>query len=187
MKKAFNILAIGITFLLITGLLFSYLSVSISPEKVWVLAFFGLIYPYLLFANLLSFLYWSIKKKRLAILVLFVILLGWNHLNNYVRISRKNSKEISTIVNVQENKNQSATSVLSYNVRLFDLYNKDNKNKSVDEFFNFMNGEDFDIICLQEVLITDMFGLSVSDIKKKLNKTKNSCIIFTGGKESRHK
>ncbi|MDX2443870.1 MAG: endonuclease/exonuclease/phosphatase family protein [Bacteroidales bacterium] len=187
MKKAFNILAIGITFLLITGLLFSYLSVSISPEKVWVLAFFGLIYPYLLFANLLSFLYWSIKKKRLAILVLFVILLGWNHLNNYVRISRKNSKEISNIVIVQENKNQSATSVLSYNVRLFDLYNKDNKNKSVDEFFNFMNGEDFDIICLQEVLITDMFGLSVSDIKKKLNKTKNSYVIFTGGKESRHK
>ena len=187
MKKVFNILAIGITILLIAGILFSYLSVWISPEKIWVLAFFGLIYPYLLFGNFLFLLFWIFKKKKLSILVLLVILLGWNNLNNYIRIFRKNTKDVSKVIQTNAGNNQISASILSYNVRLFNLYNKDNKDKSADEILDFINGGNFDIICLQEVLITDMYGLSLSDFKHKLNNTRNSYIKFTGGKKSSHK
>lgn len=187
MKKVANIVAFGITFLLIAGLLFSYLSVSISPEKVWVFAFFGLIYPYLLIGNLLILLFWVIKKKKISILVLFVILLGWNHLNNYIRIIRKSPNDVNLSSLTESNANKAAAKILSYNVQMFNLYDKDNKNKSVDRFFNFMNGENFDIICLQEVLTADMYKLSLPEIKQYLNNTKNSYIQFTNGKQSNHR
>ena len=187
MKKVANITALGITFLLIAGLLISYLSVFISPERFWVFAFFGLIYPYLLIGNITALLFLAIKKNKVSILVLFVILLGWNHLNNYIRIIRKSPNVVNLSSMTESNINQATAKILSYNVQMFNLYDKDNKEKSVDKFFNFMNGENFDIICLQEVLTADIFKLSLPEIKQNLSNTKNSYIQFTGGKQSNHR
>ena len=187
MKKVANIVALGITFLLIAGLLFSYLSVSISPEKLWIFAFFGLIYPYLLIGNIIVLLFWALKKKKVAILVLFVILLGWNHLNNYIRIIRKSPNDVNLSSLTGSNTNQATAKILTYNVQMFNLYDKENKEKSADRFFNFMNGENFEIICLQEVLDADIYKLSLPEIKQNLNNTKNSHIQFTGGKQSNHR
>lgn len=187
MKKVANIVALGITFILIAGLLISYLSVFISPERFWVFAFFGLIYPYLLIGNIMALLFLAIKKNKVSILVLFVILLGWNHLNNYIRIIRKSPNNVNLSSLTESNTNQVTAKILSYNVQMFNLYDKDNKEKSVDRFFNFMNGENFDIICLQEVLTADIFKLSLPEIKQNLSNTKNSYIQFTGGKQSNHR
>lgn len=135
----------------------------------------------------MALLFLAIKKNKVSILVLFVILLGWNHLNNYIRIIRKSPNVVDLSSMTESNINQATAKILSYNVQMFNLYDKDNKEKSVDRFFNFMNGENFDIICLQEVLTADIFKLSLREIKQNLSNTKNSYVQFTGGKQSNHR
>jgi endonuclease/exonuclease/phosphatase family metal-dependent hydrolase len=58
-------------------LLMSYISIVVSPARNWFLPFFGLLYPYLLFINLLFSIYWIIRGRPVFLLSLVVVGLGW--------------------------------------------------------------------------------------------------------------
>jgi endonuclease/exonuclease/phosphatase family metal-dependent hydrolase len=125
------------------GLLLAYLSVYINPEKVWFLAFFGLSYPFLLLANVAFVVFWIIKKKKFFIIPLVSILIGWGSIKSFVQIPISKNKKNSTVENT--------FNVLSYNVRLFDLYDwHDESKNTTQEIFEFINKENPDIICFQE-------------------------------------
>ena len=62
------------------GLILSYSAGYISPDKVWLLAFFGLSYPIFLIINGLFVFLWLILWKRILFLSLICILVGWNSL-----------------------------------------------------------------------------------------------------------
>lgn len=120
----------------------SYLSLYVSPAKFWPLAFAGLAYPVILLFNLFFVLFWLVFLKKYFLLSLITILLGYNQIKSYIKLAgseRKLSFEKSI-------------KVMSYNVRLFDLYNWRNESgKSTRAaIFDLIDSESSDILCLQE-------------------------------------
>ena len=150
-----------LNYIFIGALLLSYLSIYISPEKIWLLAFFGLAYPFLLVVNSIYVVFWIYKRKRIFIFSLVAILIGWNYIGTYVQIPLKKEKKEEIVTKQQ-------FSILSYNVRLFDLYEWNELEDTQGEIFDFINSGQFDIICFQEFFTKNSGGLTKHKIQKKL-------------------
>src|SRR4051812_8349556 len=80
----FDKLLLWINFCLCIALLISYLAPITNPSKYWIVAFFGLAYPFLLLGNVLLIIYWLMRKTTWVLLPIIVIALGWNILNKNV-------------------------------------------------------------------------------------------------------
>ena len=132
---AVNLIFIGL-------LVSSYLSLYISPVKFWPLAFAGLAYPVILLCNLFFVLFWLVFLKKYFILSLITILLGYNQAKSYIKFSGSEHK-LSF---------ENSLKVMSYNVRLFDLYNWRNESDKTTrkEIFNLIKSESSDILCIQD-------------------------------------
>ncbi len=144
-------------------MLLSYLSIFISPEKIWLLAFFGLAYPFLLIVNSLFIIFWIYKKRKLFIISLIAILLGWNYLATYIQIPLKKQNKDTEI-------SKNGFNILSFNVRLFDLYNWSETENTLPEIFEFINTQEFDFMCFQEFFTQNSGELSENSI---MNNIKN--------------
>lgn len=123
-------------------LLFSYLSLYISPAKFWPIAFAGFAYPVFLIFNIFFVLFWLVFLKKYFILSLIAILLGYNQVKTFVKFNSNNQK-LSF---------EKSLKVMTYNVRLFDLYNWRNESSKTtrSEIFELFKDESPDILCLQE-------------------------------------
>jgi endonuclease/exonuclease/phosphatase family metal-dependent hydrolase len=122
-----------------------YLGTRVNPEMFWPIAFAGLIYPLILIINLFFVILWIARLRWYFIISLATILLGWSQVGNFLQIN-KTKKSFPG-----DGKN---FSILSYNVRVFDLYNYGPKWEhnftERNNIFRFLKEKDFDIICLQE-------------------------------------
>ncbi len=131
--------------LAVLALLLVYAGVRISPADFWPLAFSGLVYPVILVVNILFAAYWILRLRLYFIISLVAVLLGWSHVKSFIQWSN-NSAALP-----DEGRN---ISVLSYNVRVFDLYNYGPEWKinfeQRNNIFRFLQEKDFDIICFQE-------------------------------------
>lgn len=129
-------------------LLFSaYLADVVSPEKAAFFAFAGLAYPYLLLANVLFAVYWAVKRRRLFLLSLLSILLGFPSLMRYYQYGG----------NLDAHPDGPRTlKVMSYNVQLLGRYHGEGKQGSLtaaadrDSMLQMMAEVHPDILCLQE-------------------------------------
>jgi len=128
-----------ICILFASGLLLSYLSVYINPERFWFLALIGLSYPFLLISNLLFLIYWTIRWKRAFIIPLFAILIGVSHLTNFIQLPFGKKAE-----------NKPDLKILSYNVNLFRLYTWSKEKPSFNEITSFSKKVKVDVACFQE-------------------------------------
>ena len=128
-----------INMLTLFALALSYLAPYISPTTfLWPIAFLGLFYPILLLINLVFTIYWIISFKRHFWSNFLIILIGCGHLSTLFNIESK------------KNNNEDSFSVMSYNVRLFNVYKWiDNKNVK-NEIVDFVNKTQPNILCLQE-------------------------------------
>tara|TARA_B100000900_G_scaffold330149_1_gene290628 strand:+ start:963 stop:2009 length:1047 start_codon:yes stop_codon:yes gene_type:complete len=128
-----------INMLTLFALALSYLAPHISPSTfLWPIAFLGLLYPIILAVNLVFTIYWIVSFKRHFWSNFFIILIGWGHL--------------SALINIESEKSdtEAAFTVMSYNVRLFNVYEWiDNKNLK-NEIVDFINTTQPNILCLQE-------------------------------------
>jgi endonuclease/exonuclease/phosphatase family metal-dependent hydrolase len=126
----------------ISLLLLSYLSLYISPVKFWPLAFAGFVYPVFLLINIFFVLFWLVFLKKYFLLSLIAILLGYNQIKTYVKFSGPEHKLAF----------ENSLKVMTYNVRLFDLYNwRSESSKSTrSAIFGLFKSESPDILCLQE-------------------------------------
>ncbi len=140
-------------------LLLSYLASYINPSVAWYMAFLGLIYPILLCINLGFIVYWLIASKRFVFIPLLAVALGFNHISNIVQIdfSKEKYPEAKTVLN---NKKAAVgiIKVMSYNVRLFDLYNWSHNIESKNKIFNLLKEQSNDIVCFQEFFNKDQGG-----------------------------
>lgn len=117
----------------------AYLSTHFSPNSIPYLYYLGLGYPILLVLTAVYIVFWIIFKRRYIWLNLIVLAIGWNHFNHFLVFN--NSKSVP---------DSNSLKIMSYNVRIFDLYNKANRIQSRDGIFNFLKEEQSDIICFQE-------------------------------------
>ncbi|MBK7171827.1 MAG: endonuclease/exonuclease/phosphatase family protein [Bacteroidales bacterium] len=140
-------------------LICSYIAARVSPADFWPLAFAGLSYPFLLIINLFFVLFWIVFLKRYFLISLICILLGYNQFHSFIQFRGASEKILE----------KDGLKIMSYNVRLFDLYNwKDTKlvSRSRDGIFELIGNENADILCLQEYYNGKMYA---ETIKSKLN------------------
>jgi endonuclease/exonuclease/phosphatase family metal-dependent hydrolase len=133
-------LAVSLNIGAVILLLLSYLSTHVSPETAPSLAFFGVAYGVFVLLNLFFIIFWLLVKKRLALISVLAILLGFNHLTAYFQVIPDKS--------MQESKNKMV--VLSYNVRLFGWYNWRTNIEDRDRMIRRLELTKADVFCFQE-------------------------------------
>lgn len=152
-------------------LFLAYVSVYINPNQIWWVAVFGLLYPVSLFMNLIFLGYWIFRKKGKPILIsLVLILMGWSHLANTFQF---------TYADKGTPKPNTSLKVMSYNVRLFDLYNWSHNKKTRDRIFDFIDEQQSDIICMQEFYKDDSNNFNTLDTLIKFQKAKYQHVTYT--------
>jgi endonuclease/exonuclease/phosphatase family metal-dependent hydrolase len=131
-----------LTFICLGGLLLAYLAPYVHPNTFKLLPFFGLAYPIIFLFTLLFLIIWSLAKSRMALVVLAVLLIGGKL--HFRMIAMGSEQEIPTASNVLH--------VMSYNVRLFDLYHSDPtiRFESRNKIFEYIQTENPDVMCFQE-------------------------------------
>jgi len=137
----FNSLILIVNILFIIALTLAYLSVHVSPNKSWILPFFGLLYPYLVLINFFLAIYWLLRSRWLFLLSAIIIAIGWNHLERAVQIR-------STVIKPA---GVNAFKILTYNVKNLSNDNVDLLEPEIrQKIIEYLDAEDADIICLQE-------------------------------------
>ena len=126
---------------LVIGLLASYLSGYISPDKFWILAFFGLAYPIFLILNILFVLFWLLTWKRFIFVSLIAILIGFHSLLAIFPIRFSQPKAMS----------YPQIKIVSFNVHsLYGNQPADNQKETKSKVTEFLAKQNADIICVQE-------------------------------------
>jgi endonuclease/exonuclease/phosphatase family metal-dependent hydrolase len=127
-------------------LVLSAFSSQIDPVDYTLPAFFGLAFPFILLANLIFIVFWLVIKKKFVLFSLLAILLSFNALSNFIQF------------NFSSKEPENAIKVMSYNVRLFDLYNWSKNIDSRNKIFDQLAGQNADIYCFQEFYYTNQKG-----------------------------
>ena len=166
----FNSVAMFCNHVVAIGLLISYFAPFVSPENFWFLAFFGLAYPIFLVFNLLFVIYWGGQLKKRMFYSLIIVLCGWVHIREYAQVN----------FNTTPDKSKKTVKVMSYNVRLFDLYDWSNNEGTRDKMLELISDESPDILCLQEFSSSDSSAqFNNLDTLKKIQKTTQAHIEYT--------
>lgn len=168
LRKILYKILLGINIILAIALLVSYISVNISPADFMLPAFFGLAYPYILLLNFILIIIWAMNFKLEALISLIVIAVGFTHLSNYIRIGKAKSDI------------EGSFKVLSYNVRLFNYYEKPVDKESEKKMLDLIKKEQPDIFCLQEYFVQGSTSAKDSEVKKALGGKYYSHVKFIG-------
>lgn len=138
-----NLVRIG-TIILIVSLLIAYATPFIHPENLWILPFFGLAYPVLVFIAAITFIYWLLfRSVKWSIAVLLTVAIGYSYLFRLFAYGEVNELPATAETSIK---------VLSNNVQIFDLYdeNREKKYTTRDSIFNYSILENADVVCFQE-------------------------------------
>lgn len=146
----FNILAV-------IALLLSLSASWISPGSVWWIALFGLGFEILFVINLIFALYWLILRNRKFVLSLSITLLGLSKIFGIVQLNFSSKDEMTL-------RDEGYFKTMSFNVRLFDLYNWFHNKETRQKIFNFLQKEQPDIACFQEFYSSDKKDLSFRNV-----------------------
>ena len=106
----------------------------------------GLGYPIIVLVNCFILIVWTIARSRWAIYSLFIILLG----------GKLHFRTLSFTISKDTTKN-TELKVISYNVRLFDVYNPNLESglETRNQIFQFLRNENPDVVCFQEFYSQD--------------------------------
>lgn len=140
MKKnsLFSKLLYAINSFFATVLLLSYLLPYISPKSLTTLAVLSLFVPFLILINIAFFIYWIIKLRKHFIISGLILAIGWLIASPFYKISKK---EVLLNDDVK---------VMSYNVRLFNLYKWNEDEETAKNIVDFISTKDPDILAIQE-------------------------------------
>ncbi len=124
--------------LLATLLLIAYLGYYISPNTLSLFSFLSLAIPILIIVNLLFVIYWLLKLKKQFLLSTIILLIGYQYITKFYSLSEKKVLLIDDI------------KIMSYNVRMFNLYNWIDEENVDKKIYDFINEKAPDILCIQE-------------------------------------
>ena len=119
----------------------SYLAFLSDPTKNSGIAFIGLAYPIIFIINLVLFLIWFFKRDIFFFPTLILLILGMYHHSRFLQINPKIS---------ENNSYHEKIKVMSFNVRLFDLYNWSHNEEIKSKIIQLIKKQKPDVICFQE-------------------------------------
>ena len=145
LRPAIHLFSLSLNIVFLVMLLLSGLATQISPEVFVLPSYLSLAFSLLVIINILYVILWVIRLKVHFIYSLFVlILLSTNIQNNFpLHIFSSDNKEKAL-----EDKSGTDVTIMSFNVKLFDFYKKDQqgRNSTID----YILSKKADIICIQE-------------------------------------
>lgn len=166
-----------LNWLAVLALLLAYAARFISPEFLWPVAFFGLLYPVFLITNVFFVLFWLVYLKRYFLISLIAILLGYNYLMSFFSFGNHDKSP----------ETEQGIKLMSYNVRLFNLYGwKGNTHREMRQaIFDLIKSESPDVLCLQEYYSGHGLKADYADtIAKAINtKYRYAAFIRSGNKD----
>ena len=130
------------------GLVFAFFASWVSPETLWWLALFGLGFEILFVINIVFFAYWLIVRRKRFLLSLVLVLLGLGKIFGIIQFNFSSENESKL-------REKGYIKVMSFNVRLFDLYNWFHNAQTRKTIFEFLERESPDIVCFQEFYSSD--------------------------------
>ncbi len=143
----------------LSGMGLAALSMYVSPSVTVIPAFFGLSYPFWLAVALFGLVYSAIRKRwKLFGLTAVCLVLSWTMIEATFGLGSSGCASCA--------ESQSSVSILSYNVRLFDLYNWTTGDNTREEIYAFLEAHPVDVICFQEFFHTVKPG--AADPRKEL-------------------
>ena len=128
----FNIVLTVLTFV-------AYILPFLAPKLFPFLSVLTLVLPLMLILNLLFFIYWAIQMKRQILLSSLVLLMGITFINKFYKFSETSLPE-----------SDNDFKVMSYNVRLLNLYKWIPRDDVPEVIAEFINDKNPDILCIQE-------------------------------------
>ncbi|HOD09398.1 MAG TPA: endonuclease/exonuclease/phosphatase family protein [Flavobacterium sp.] len=173
MKKLswFNKVVYGFNIMLILLTIIAYVLPFLAPKAFPLLSVLTLILPLFLLLNALFFIYWLLQLKRQLIFSGIILLLGITFINKFYKFS---SNEVKT--------EEKDFTVMSYNVRLFNLFEWIEDDTVGDQILSFVNEKNPDILCVQEYSENANIDLRVYKYKAVFmegNKIKTGQAIFS--------
>ena len=122
-------------------LLVSFVLPYIPPKNFPNLSLLSLAVSPLIVINILFVVYWLFKLKKFVLLSLSIIVIAYFHFGSFFKFSsNEDPTEIANKLNI-----------LSFNVRLFNLYEDKDSQKNIPETISsYLKKEDPDVLCLQE-------------------------------------
>lgn len=139
-QNGFNKFVLLLNYLAIILLLICYSAPFVNPKFSVFFAYMGLLYPLFMLINFLFAVYWILWRKHLFIYSFVAIMLG------LLSFSRTFQMTFYQSASEQDNHLE----VMSFNVRLFDLYNWSGNKASKDNIQQFVQKENVDVVCFQE-------------------------------------
>lgn len=159
-----NIVLTIVTFL-------AYVLPFLAPKLFPILSVLTLFIPMFFILNGLFFIYWGLQFKKRMILSGLVLLMGITFINKFYKFSSKEYPE-----------DDKDFKVMSYNVRLFNLFKWIDKDDVPGDILNFINDKNPDILCIQEFSSSANIDLKVYQYKyifMEGNKIKTGQAIFS--------
>lgn len=156
MLKLIDKIVFLISIVAMASLAGAYTSSYINPDPFAWLSLLGLAYPYLLITNIVLFLYWLVRWKKMVWAELLIILAGIPTFMTYYGTAEKENED-----------NAANLSILSYNIRYFDVYEWTKQKDTKEKLLDYLNNYKGDVICLQEFATSDKIQ-SRQDIIRKL-------------------
>lgn len=119
--------------------LMGYLLPFLAPKLFPFLSVVTLILPSLLILNVVLFFYWALQFKRQVIVPFLVLMVGLTSFSRFYKFTEKEEeKDIEDFV------------LMSYNVRLFNLFEWIPDQAVPEKIKDFIEVQDPDVLCLQE-------------------------------------
>lgn len=144
MKKKlglFNGIVYYINLLVVVLVIISFLVPYIPPKSYPVLSLLSLVVSPLLLINILFLIYWLFKLNWRLVYSLVVLLIAHFHFGSYIQLSSDASVDDSI----------ASIKLLSYNVRLFNAYEKNPEpHKVAQQFSELLKSQNPDIVSIQE-------------------------------------
>jgi len=123
-------------------LLITYLAPHVSPKLFWPLTMLAYAFPFQLLLHACFLCYWLLFRRKRILLSGVALLIGYGHVSDHVQLFGNDEKPADAIGD--------GVRLLSWNVRLFDLYNWADNVRTRDAIFDVLEEEDAGILCFQE-------------------------------------
>lgn len=171
-NRFFSRFLFSLNLIIVVATILGYASPYVSPNTFWPPAFCGLAMPYLLIANFLFAFFWLFKAKKVFILSLLVLAVGFKTMPKYFQFQFGKKETV-----------ESSFKVMSFNVRVFDLYMWTKEKTTRNQIFEFLEKEDPDVLCLQEFYHKNKqlkhYEFTTLDTLVKLLSAKNYHVHYT--------
>ncbi len=140
MGKFFNTIVYWVNLIMAFLLLLSFVIPYLPPSRFPTIALLSLLVPLLIILNILFALYWAFQLRRRFFISATVVVISYFYFNAFYKFS---SEEDTVAYN-------NSLTVMSYNVRLFNNYEKKPSGDVVNTMKTYFETENPDIICIQE-------------------------------------